>query len=338
MRAAVIGGGVGGLAAAIGLHQSGWAVTVHERAASLPATGTGLGIWRDAIEALDRLGLGATARQVGRRQPEGALRRPDGSRIGPLRADVHLLTRPALLALLAEALPEGAIRFGSTARWQDCDHDLVVAADGIDSATRRSLFGVEVRRSGSIGWRGTADVEVAAGGETWGRGVKFGLTPQADGRTNWYALTGPDADVHEVFRDWHDPIPRVLAGSAEVLRHSLDYLPPLPTYHQGRVVLLGDAAHAMTPDLGQGACQAIIDGVSLVECLNTHDLPAGLVAYDALRRRKTQRMVRQSLALNRLARARRFTGVRNAVLKAALALQPRRESWSADLEPDESAG
>ncbi|MBW4715766.1 FAD-dependent monooxygenase [Saccharothrix obliqua] len=317
MRAAVIGGGIGGLTAAIGLRHAGWDVEVFERADGPPTTGTGLGIWPDAVDALDGLGLGDRVRQAGRAQPDGALRRPDGTLIGVLKADVRLVTRPALLALLAEAAPP--VRYGTTATWRDCDQDLVVAADGVNSATRRDLFGVDVRPSGAVGWRGTADVPVAAGGETWGRGVKFGLTPQADGRTNWYAMTPPGVDPRVVCRDWHDPIPEVLAGAADPLRHSLDYLPPLPAYHRGNVVLIGDAAHAMTPDLGQGACQAVIDAVTLAGCARA-GVPAALAAYDRVRRKRTQRMVRQSLALNRLARVSRFTGARDAVLKVALTL------------------
>ncbi|QQQ76162.1 FAD-dependent monooxygenase [Saccharothrix sp. 6-C] len=336
-RAAVIGGGVGGLAAAVGLRRHGWQVDVFERSAALPEVGTGLAIRPDALAALDRIGSGDAARRAGRRQADGVVRKPDGTVIGTIAAgSVHLLTRPALLGVLAGALPQGVVRFGAAAGLADCaGYDLVVGADGVHSGVRGELFDAPVRRSGAIGWRGTVDVPVEAGGETWGRGGKFGFTPQADGRTNWYAL-GPDLSM---FADWHDPIPRVLAAAGDVLRHELLHLSPLPRYTSGRVALLGDAAHAMTPDLGQGACQAIIDGVVLAECL-TGGVDEGLRSYDAKRRRVTQRLAARSLQLNRLARVRRFTGARDLGLRVALALAPRPSwpSWSADLERDELAG
>lgn len=328
--AAVIGGGVGGLAVAIGLRQRGWHVVVHERAASLPAVGTGLGIWPGALAALDRLGVGEDVRRAGRRQPDGVVRKPDGALLGRLAADgVHLVTRPALLRVLADALPPDVVRFDSPADVGAGDgHDVVIGADGIHSGVRAAVFDAEVRSSGAVGWRGTVDVPVEVGGETWGRGVKFGLTPQADGRTNWYAMVGPDDDL-SVFQHWHDPIPRVVAEARDVLRHDLLHLAPLPSYVSGRVALLGDAAHAMTPDLGQGACQAVVDGVVLAECLAGGDVAAGLREYDRRRRRTTQRLAALSLRLNGLARMRRFTGVRDAGLRLALALGPRSEPAAA---------
>ncbi|MDI1462644.1 FAD-dependent monooxygenase [Catellatospora sp. KI3] len=347
--AAVVGGGIGGLTTAIGLLAAGWQVTVYERGQALPPTGTGLGIWPSALRALDALGVGAAVRAVGRPQGDGAIRRPDGRPIVPLDMDrirakhgepVHLVPRPALLRALHDALPTGTVRFGSPV--EDitalrADHDVVIGADGIGSRVRAALLGDRhgLRYAGATVWRGTADLDISTGGETWGSGARFGVTPQGPGRTNWYAVltvpenhrfSRPDADeLRRHFGDWHDPIPAVLDryATSDVIRHDLYHLAPaLPSYVLGNVALLGDAAHAMTPDLGQGACQAIIDGAALAECLSGAEVADGLLAYDRLRRRPTQRMAAASLMVNRLAQARRWHFVRDTAMRLALSFGP----------------
>lgn len=342
-----MGGGIGGLMAAVGLLAAGWDVTVYERADAPPATGTGLGIWPSALRALDGLGLGGAVRAAGLPQRSGAIRRPDGSRIVPLDMDrvaarhgepVHLVSRPALLAVLHGALPAGTVRFGrpvDDVAALRAGHELVVAADGIAGRTRAALFGDRygLRYAGATVWRGTADLDTDTGGETWGVGARFGVTPQGPGRTNWYAVVTapehhrpalPDHDeLCRIFGGWHDPIPAVLAryATSGVIRHDLHHLDPaLPSYVHGNVALLGDAAHAMTPDLGQGACQAIIDGAVLAGCLAGGDVAAGLREYDRLRRRPTQRMAAMSLLVNRMSQARRFLPLRDLVLRTALTL------------------
>ncbi|NIJ13752.1 2-polyprenyl-6-methoxyphenol hydroxylase-like FAD-dependent oxidoreductase [Saccharomonospora amisosensis] len=345
MRAFIVGGGIGGLAAAIGLTRAGWQVTVHERAADLARSGTGLGIWPEAVAALDRLGIGDELRKRAKRQPPGSLRRPDGRVIATVdtkrlerRAGEppYVIARAELLDLLYGALAEGTVRFGTEVTpgaWHG--FDLVVGADGAGSRVREALFGAEhrLRDTGFTAWRGVVPLDVERGAETWGIGEKFGYLPLGDGRTNFYAVLPTPArprpmedelaTLRSRFGHWHDPIPRVLdrIEPDALLRHGLHYLhPPLPSYVSGNVALLGDAAHAMTPDLGQGACQSLIDGLILGESLaGTTDVHSGLRAYDRARRRPSQRIAAAARQLGRISVASRALVLRDAAVRLAVA-------------------
>jgi len=330
----VVGGGIGGLAVAARLRMDGWRVRVLERADGLPETGTALGLWPAAVEALDAIGIGAAAREQGRPQLRTSLLRPDGSRIASLtqKDPIWLLSRPPLSRLLHKAA--GEVEFGVTAPdvRELSGYDLVVVADGINSAARDILFGEAYRPRyvGATAWRGTVDGDTAEFTETWGERARFGVTPQEGNRTNWYAcVLAPErqrfpgaeaAAVREHFGHWHSEVRRVLAGIDEdtVARNDLHYLArPLPSYVVGNVALLGDAAHAMTPDMGRGACEALVDAVTLAESVCSLGVEAGLRRYDKIRRGPTQRMVKASLLVSRAAHARRFTAARDLVVKLA---------------------
>jgi len=154
--------------------------------------------------------------------------------------------------------------------------------------------------------------------ETWGRGSVFGVMPLADGRVYCYAAApaprdahSPDDELAELVRrfgGWHKPIPALLASVTPevVLRHDVAELAsPLPAMHSGRVALLGDAAHPMTPNLGQGACQALEDAAVLARLAEGTDGSAGSVAdvlsrYTALRLARTTKIVRLSRRAGRM--------------------------------------
>ena len=336
-RAVVIGAGIGGLAAAAGLCAAGWEVTACERAGSLEPVGVALALAPNGLRALDAIGAGDALRALAVPQELG-IRRCDGrwlmrSTTGRMISDrfgdpVILLPRAAVIDALSARVPGGvlalatevtsvepggkrAARVATTAG--ELDADLVVAADGIGSASRSALFPGHpgLRYAGFTTWRlltGPAPGPVPMA-ESWGRGTVFGVMPLSDGRVYCYAAAPADpgaragdelAELVRLFGRWHEPIPGLLANTRpqDVLRHDVAELAaPLPSFHRGRVALLGDAAHPMTPNLGQGACQALEDAVviSRLAAGTGPDAVTGMLArYTAARLPRTSDVVRWS--------------------------------------------
>lgn len=351
-RAVVAGAGIGGLAAAAALRRQGWEVTVLERAAALEPVGAGLGLAPNALHALDAIGLGAGIRRLSAVQGYGGLRLPGGRWLVRTDLDLTkrygdpqlMALRADLVGLLAAGLTDGTLRTGVTVTGVDPgdrdrparvltsagDHhaDLVVAADGIGSVIRAALFPAHPGPvySGFTAWRFVAPspgpVEPA---ETWGRGTVFGTFPLAGGRVYCYASAAappgarPEDETAELkrrFGGWHDPIPGLIGSvpPAEVLRDDVYWIArPLPAYHRGRVAILGDAAHAMTPHLGQGACQAIEDAVVLAS------VAPDLAAYTTARLRRTRMVADGSYRATRLTglTSRPAVALRNAAVRLA---------------------
>jgi 2-polyprenyl-6-methoxyphenol hydroxylase-like FAD-dependent oxidoreductase len=214
--------------------------------------------------------------------------------------------------------------------------DLVVAADGVGSALRAALLpsypGPDY--AGYTVWRGIVPAERATSlgippilTETWGHGARFGIAAINDGQIYWFACESvpehatPEHDLDQLadrFRDWHDPIPQLLAATPKdaLLRHDVYYLHArLPTFVHGRVALLGDAAHAVTPDIGQGACLAIEDAVALAATIERSGVVDGLSTYDAIRRPRTQRMAQTSGRIGHIlqTRSRTAAGLRDTI-------------------------
>ncbi|WP_424568559.1 FAD-dependent oxidoreductase [Streptomyces sp. CH-036] len=344
--ATVVGAGIGGLATAIGLRRAGWSVTVLERRTELERYGAAFGIHPTAQSALDRLGVGDALREHAVPYRDAHIRTPDGTSIArlPLERIERKAGRPELLIsrpYLLDALLAGLDAFGDVPiklgeRVTDVDalaagQDLVIGADGIRSAVRTARFGDRSgpREVGTVAWIGIADIESPVHGETWGSGRFFGLTPVEPGRTNWYA-TAPEAttadDLRGLFAGWHDPIPRILAATdpATWIRYEMRHLHPalssfVSTAASGHVALVGDAAHAMTPNLGQGACTAILDADALTRALAAAPPgPAGVAgalrAYDRERRRSAQRTAFASRTLHRFMSTER-TRLRDAAVR-----------------------
>jgi 2-polyprenyl-6-methoxyphenol hydroxylase-like FAD-dependent oxidoreductase len=259
-----------------------------------------------------RLG-GAVVTHQGRRlsdQPAAVLEARWGApTIAVLRSDLQ--------ALLRAALPEEAIVLGvevtgldvgsdqvelSFAGGDRTTADLVVGADGLRSVVRAQMLGDgPPRYRGYTAWRGVAAVGSGRGldgaSELWGPGARFGVLPTRDARAVWYASAnvpeggrggrGEHEEVLERFGSWPDPIPAVLAATPPdaVVRNDVYDRSITRRWVSHRVALVGDAAHPMTPDLGQGACQAIVDAWVLADAVRRGDdsLEGALQEYERIR-------------------------------------------------------
>ncbi|GHJ49597.1 FAD-dependent oxidoreductase [Catellatospora sp. TT07R-123] len=216
----------------------------------------------------------------------------------------------------ARELPGGGVRV-EFADGTHAEGDLLVGADGIHSATRTAIDpaapGPRYTGLGNVGGFARVD-DVAALGAAyamiWGKRCFFGYTVSPDGEVWWFAnpprraerpraelaaMTDAQvrAELAELLSVDRGPAARIVAGTPHELRISNQYdLPTVPRWRSGHMVVIGDAAHAVSPSSGQGASLAAEDAVTLAHCLReVPGIPAALAEYERRRRARVERVV-----------------------------------------------
>jgi 2-methyl-3-hydroxypyridine 5-carboxylic acid dioxygenase len=323
-HAEIAGGGFAGLTMSIALARKGWSVRLHEQNDQLRDFGAGILLWRNAMLALDVIGVADTIRAQGV-LPDVYETHLNGTSVA---AEIPgfpywAITRPRLHALLADAARDSGVELVTASRATGADPagallladgtrleaDLVVAADGAGSAVRNSLpaFVQERKRYSD----GVCRVLIPRPAEfrdpQWDRVIDF-WTLEPDAMRILFITTGPDTiylgmmattDNERASRIpidvevWSERFPHLasaieLAGKAEGGRHDPYQTNRVTPWSAGRVALVGDSAHAMCPALGQGASVGMVNAVELAHALDqSDDISQALNAWEARERAMT---------------------------------------------------
>ena len=347
MRVIVAGGGIVGLTAAAALGRAGADVVVCEQAPEIRAVGASIGLWQNALDVFEGIGIGDRVREIGTTLSTWFYDAAgNGHRAPGFGAEDHtfqLVPRPQLNDLLANAADRRMIRLATrvvgfeetpeavTVRFADGTSesaDLLVGADGVYSLVREGLVpGFPAQEHvGHHAWRGTvptqgepAEGSVLTVGDLRTRG---GFTRAYGGQVVWMVnqfdcapLTGTFKDqalaraAHLTDGEWNTALAELIKATPDeaILHNQIMFVPPLPRWTSDRVVLIGDAAHGLSPHISAGGTLGVEDVGVLVRALDAQpDLRSALKAYETDRMPRYETVRELSLAVENAADAREY--------------------------------
>ena len=318
---AIIGGGIGGLTAALAFRQSGFEAEVFEQAPALLDVGAAIAIWPNALRVLEELHLSEKILEKAGVMEEIRWLDQAGFLINRISIPVAVaLHRADLQSTLLHALPDTSIHLDHSfvsyrqhgdktiatfSNGDSVEADFLIGADGIHSDVRAQFIkdGEPVNRGYTV-WRGIAPtipslIPPATAIEIHGRGKRFGIGPVGHGRVGWWATANVSDtdDLSSLFAGWYRPVLELIAATPKtsILKTSALDREPNKTWGTGRMTLLGDAIHPTTPNLGQGGCLAIEDALILARCFKKHGATEeALRNYERLRYKRTAAVTRYS--------------------------------------------
>lgn len=329
----IVGAGIAGLTAGIMLKKMGFQVEIFEAADNVRGIGAGIGLASNAMKAFEYLGLEEEIMAISNQLKEFQIVDSKGKRIlktatdqikRSYNLDNFVIHRSDLHAYLVSKIDKNQIHTSKRLiefeqnsdsvllKFKDsseCNFDYVIGADGVNSLIRQKLIPKsEPRYAGYWCWRSvvTLDKQLNEGTEVWGRNGRFGISPLNQNRIYWYACINsnlkdgiPQFGLDELknrFKDYFPFIGKLLDASQdkELISTPIVDIRPISKFHFGRIVLLGDAAHATTPNMGQGACMGLEDVAVLQEELIKNDWNLACANFEKRRLNRTKYIIEKS--------------------------------------------
>jgi 2-polyprenyl-6-methoxyphenol hydroxylase-like FAD-dependent oxidoreductase len=318
----IVGGGIAGLTAAIALGRVGITVNVYEAAQAFEPIGAGIWMAPNAMQLLSRLGIAGRIEETGVPVERVAIVDQRLRRIASVeQQDVRhrfgfgivAIQRAQLHRILLDATGTSRVRLGKrlrsvlnyetspTVEFEDgssAGGAFIIAADGIHSAARDGIRGaLALRRTGQMCWRGLASVDLPlffrrATIEIWGRESRMGIADVGCRKAYWFLVCSNwhGQSLLDIVREYPPIAAEVLSATPPDSTNQIELsdLPPRRPWSKGSVCLIGDAAHPMTPNMGQGGAQAVEDAWMIARCLSEHADPAA--AFKAFEMRRFSRV------------------------------------------------
>lgn len=351
----IIGAGIGGLTTALTLQQKGLKVNIFEGSSEIKPVGAGIIIANNAMQVFKKLGIQEKIEKAGNKISYMKITDNKLKNISVVdlkeyekKYGVHNIAihRGELQKILVNEIGYENITLSKRLSkieknelfkltFEDkssIDSKIVIGADGIKSVVRNQLFEKStIRKANQICWRGICEYDLPKEyhnelNEAWGKGKRFGFVKISNTKIYWYALRNikkekiEEENLFELFKEFHIDILNIISATRkdDIVVSEITDLKPINKWQNENVCLVGDSAHATTPNLGQGACQAIEDAYVLGKLMqNGISIENTFKEYESLRRKKAHKIVKTSWALGKIAQIENNFGIwfRNLVLK-----------------------
>jgi len=351
----IIGAGIGGLTTALTLKQRGLNVNIFESSIEIKPVGAGIILANNAMQVFQKLGIQDKIENAGNKI---SFMKITDDQLKPLSVvnlseyeqkysvSNIAIHRGELQKILANEIGFENINLSKRLSkieknrlfkltFEDnstIESKLVIGADGIKSVVRNQLFEKStLRNPNQICWRGICEIDLPQKyhnelNEAWGKGKRFGFVKISNKKVYWYALANSknietsDVNLTEFFSEFHSDILNIISATKkeQIILSDIFDLKPIHKWQGENVCLIGDAAHATTPNLGQGACQAIEDAYVLGKLLDSGlEIQNTFAEYENLRRKKAHTIVNTSWRVGKMAHLENSFGIwlRNFAMK-----------------------